>query len=83
MMPTMMLGMDAYTLLWVAIGVLLCLILVVTYMKLFVPRLKPPRTQLMQNASQPKDAYEASQQEYPAQGLELPEKPSKSLAQER
>jgi hypothetical protein len=83
MMPTMMLGMDGYTLLWVAIGVLLCLILMVTCMMLFVPRLKPRRMQLMQNASQPKDAYEASQQEYPAQDLEQPEMQSESLAQER
>ncbi len=82
MMHTMMLGMDAYTLLWVAIGVLLCLILMVTCMRLFVPRLKPRRTQLMQNASQPKDAYEAYQQEYQAQDLEHAEMPSESLAQE-
>ncbi len=80
MMHTMMLGMDAYTLLWVAIGVLLCLILMVTCMRLFVPRLKPRRTQLMQNASQPKDAYEAYQQEYQAQDLEYPQMRSESRA---
>jgi hypothetical protein len=79
MMHTMMLGMDAYTLLWVAIGVLLCLILV-TCIRFFVPRLKPRRTQLMQNASQPKDAYEAYQQEYQAQDLEHAEMPSESRA---
>ena len=62
----MMPGMEAYTLLWIAIGVLLFL-LVVTSIWLFT-RWQRHRAKLpVQHAAQPKDTYQDYQQGYQEQ----------------
>lgn len=68
MMPNMMPGVDAsYALFWVAMGVLLFLILMVTCTWLCAHWLKQRKMLAMQYTSQPKDAYEDYRQGYQAQ----------------
>ena len=72
MMNNMMTGMDTYTLFWVVMGALLGLVLLATFIWLFVGWLNRRRTLPTQALSQPKDAYEDYQQGYQAQ-QSLPE----------
>lgn len=62
----MMPGMEAYTLFWIAIGVLLCL-LVVTCIWLFTRWLKHRGKLPVQYPAQPKDAYQDYQHGYQEQ----------------
>jgi cytochrome oxidase Cu insertion factor (SCO1/SenC/PrrC family) len=71
MMHNMVPGMNIDILFWEMIGVLFCLILLVTFIWLAVHWLKQQKTHLMQNAAQPKVASEEYQQGYQAQ-LPLP-----------
>lgn len=56
-------GMEAFPLFWVAMGVLLCL-LVATCIWFFTRWLRQQRIPLLQDAWQPKDAYQDDQQGY-------------------
>jgi hypothetical protein len=76
MMHNMMPGMDANNLFWVTVGVPLCLILVVTFIWLFMRWLKHRRTLAMQYTPQPKDAYQEYQQGY------QPQQPSPETSEE-
>ncbi len=65
--PGMMIpGMEAITLFWIAIGVLLCL-LVGAFIWLYTRWLKHRRTLPVQNKSQPQDAYQDYQEGYQPQ----------------
>jgi hypothetical protein len=73
MMHTMMPSMEVYTLFWIAMGVLLCLFLVVaTWTWQFAHRSKQQRMPPMSCGSQPKDVYPDYQQGYQPQQM-LPE----------
>jgi hypothetical protein len=69
-MHMMMPGMEVDTLFWIAIGVLLCLFLVVaTWIWQFAHRPKHQRVFPMSYAAQPKDVYQDYQQGYQPQQI--------------
>lgn len=64
MMPNMMFGMATSLFFWLVLGTLLCLLLIGLCIWLVAGWLKQQRTPLMQDAPQPRDAYEGYEQGY-------------------
>ena len=66
MMPNMMFGMATSMFFWLALGTLLCLLLIGLGIWLVAGWRKQQRTPLMQDVPQPRDAYEGYEQGYQA-----------------
>ena len=66
MMPSMMFGMATSMFFWLVLATLLCLLLIGLCFWLAAGWLKQQRTPLMQNAPQPRDAFEGYEQGYQA-----------------